>query len=150
MPLEECLIGYRVLRLLFPHTRSRMLAACTPGSAASGNPRSSWLRSEKENDMNGAHSVIRLAMLAALLVCATTVWAERGVLEFNTDRLGGDFTEFVIPAGIDNPFVCQEACLGIARCRSWTYVKATRTCFLKTTVPVATVDTCCISGKRNP
>jgi hypothetical protein len=68
-------------------------------------------------------NVIRLIAISAMLVFATNARAERGVLEWDTDRPGSDIANFGLPGG--NPFLCQELCLGAPGCLAWTYVVAT-------------------------
>ncbi len=74
-----------------------------------------------------------------------------GDLEWNTDRPGSDYTRFNLP--VDNPQMCQVACGGDPRCQAFTYVRVgvqgpRARCWLKTAVPGATSNSCCISGVK--
>jgi hypothetical protein len=72
-------------------------------------------------------------------------------IEPGINRRGGDYHSFDLPAA--RPELCQEACARDSRCRAWTYVNpgvqgpAPR-CWLKSTVPAATRETCCTSGVK--
>jgi hypothetical protein len=77
--------------------------------------------------------------------------ASKYKLEPDINRYGDDYHEFV-PATA-NPDLCAEACEKGARCKSWTWVKAelegpTGHCWLKSGIPEATKDTCCVSGLK--
>jgi hypothetical protein len=62
----------------------------------------------------------------------------------NHDLPGGDYRNFDITGGAD---ACRTACLRDDKtCRAWTYVKATRHCWLKNSVPAARSNDCCTSG----
>ena len=72
-------------------------------------------------------------------------------MERDTDRPGGgDFRHLSPPQ--DDPALCRDACRDDAHCRSWTYVKPNTiqgpgaNCWLKTGVPPAVANDCCISG----
>ncbi len=71
-------------------------------------------------------------------------------MEMDTDRPWNDFSDFVPKA--NDPALCQTACKQDARCKAWTYVRRGaqgRTqphCYLKSPVPDAHHDSCCISG----
>lgn len=62
-----------------------------------------------------------------------------GDLEWDIDRQGSDYAEFVLEAA--DPTVCQERCQLDDRCRAWTYVKENTVkgpkprCYLKSDVP---------------
>jgi len=74
-------------------------------------------------------------------------------MEQDTDRAGGDFRH-VVPTG-DDPALCQQACQEDAQCQAWTYVKPNTVqgpqpnCWLKSGVPPATHNTCCVSGVKH-
>ncbi len=70
-------------------------------------------------------------------------------MEANSDRIGHDYVNFKVPTG--GPAVCQVACKGDARCKSWTYVKPgvyepTGRCWLKAKAPPGRPNQCCVSG----
>jgi hypothetical protein len=70
--------------------------------------------------------------------------------EVGVDRWGADYRHFSLAAsnGADN---CAQACAADKRCRSWTFVMPgvvgpQALCRLKSAVPHAKEDPCCISG----
>jgi hypothetical protein len=70
-------------------------------------------------------------------------------LEMNTDRSGGDFSDFNISPGV--PEVCQAACARDSRCQSFTfappgYVGSSAHCWLKSSVPPASTNEALVSG----
>ncbi|MCL4764731.1 MAG: hypothetical protein KJZ80_00680 [Hyphomicrobiaceae bacterium] len=72
-------------------------------------------------------------------------------LEWNVDRLGGDYANFPVAA---DPRHCQAACQQDQRCRAWTYVQPgvqgpQPRCWLKHVVPQPLARNCCISGVKN-
>jgi Ca-activated chloride channel family protein len=80
--------------------------------------------------------------------------ADASGMEQDTDRPGGGDFRHVIPAS-DNPALCQKACQDDTQCKSWTYVKPNTVqgprpnCWLKTGMPPATHNTCCVSGVKH-
>jgi hypothetical protein len=87
-------------------------------------------------------------VLTSLLIVVTMSGAALAV-EVDTDRPGLDYRSFDIDQ--TNPGPCESACTAEARCRAWTYVKPgvqgpRARCWLKSAVPQATVNACCISG----
>ncbi|OPY16413.1 MAG: hypothetical protein A4E69_00240 [Syntrophus sp. PtaB.Bin138] len=70
-------------------------------------------------------------------------------MESNMDRPGMNLKNFNLPS--PDPKICQDACKQETACRAWTYVKpgvqsqAAR-CLLKSGVPTAVPNTCCVSG----
>ncbi len=80
----------------------------------------------------------------------TPITADANVMEPDTDRPWNDFRHF-IPAAAD-PALCQQACQADTRCKAWTYVKPNTVqgpgpnCYLKSPAPVASHNTCCVSG----
>jgi len=78
--------------------------------------------------------------------------ADADGLEQNTDRPRRDF-KHIIPAS-DDAVLCQKACQDDARCKAWTYVKPNTlqgsrpNCWLKTSVPPAVPNSCCVSGTK--
>jgi len=81
--------------------------------------------------------------------------ADNDGLEQDTDRPGGGDFRHIVPTS-DDPALCQQACLNDAQCKAWTYVKPHTiqgdlpNCWLKTGVPPATHNTCCVSGVKLP
>jgi hypothetical protein len=74
-----------------------------------------------------------------------------GSLEENTDRMGMNLRNFDLSS--PDPLLCQQACAEEASCKAFTYVKpgyqgANARCYLKSGVPDATNNECCISGVR--
>jgi 1-phosphatidylinositol phosphodiesterase len=71
--------------------------------------------------------------------------------EPNTDRPGGDYRGFDLAA--PRPELCRDACWGDARCRAFTYVRPgaqgpNARCALKSVVPPARSNDCCLSGVK--
>ena len=72
-------------------------------------------------------------------------------LEMNVNRNGADYRDFAPPRA--DPAVCAEACANESRCRAWTWVNSalegpTGHCWLKSRVPPAEGDECCVSGLK--
>lgn len=72
-------------------------------------------------------------------------------LESDVDRPGQDITSWDLPR--PDPMTCQQACAKDASCRAFTYVKPNyqgthARCWLKSSVPQAHADRCCISGAK--
>jgi len=68
----------------------------------------------------------------------------------NTDLPGGDINRLSVPSltYVD----CENKCAENRRCSTWTYVKAgiqgpNPVCYLKSTLPKATANNCCTSGR---
>jgi hypothetical protein len=74
-------------------------------------------------------------------------------MEWNTDRLGADYTFFPLPT--DNPKQCEDACRFDEKCRSWTYVKPNTIrepapmCYLKNAIPPSQDNPSCVSGTKS-
>ena len=67
-------------------------------------------------------------------------------LEENIDRPGRDYKHF--PLSSSDPELCREECrtdTGL-KCKAFTYVKQTNTCWLKDEIPLAKLNSCCVSG----
>jgi hypothetical protein len=67
------------------------------------------------------------------------------------DLPGSDYRNFDLPR--PRPRFCQEACLADQSCRAWTFVRMgtlgpLASCWLKSQVPEARPDSCCVSGAR--
>lgn len=72
-------------------------------------------------------------------------------LESNTDRPGQNYR--VLDLEVADPSLCGQACMGDSRCRAYTYVKPgvqgpKARCWLKTGVPSAQTNPCCVSGVK--
>jgi hypothetical protein len=67
------------------------------------------------------------------------------------DLPGFDYRSFDLPR--PRPRLCQAACLSDERCFAWTFVKPDMfgpfpRCWLKSRVPAAQSNPCCVSGTR--
>jgi hypothetical protein len=74
-----------------------------------------------------------------------------GSLGENTDRMGMNLESFDLSS--PDPLICQQACADNPDCKSFTYVKpgyqgTDARCYLKSSVPDATSNDCCISGVK--
>ena len=72
-------------------------------------------------------------------------------LEPNTNRAGQDYKSFELTDA--QPYLCQKACVDDPSCKAFTYVKpgiqgARAMCWLKSAVPAASADSCCVSGVK--
>jgi PAN domain-containing protein len=72
-------------------------------------------------------------------------------LQVDVDMPGFDYGNFDLPK--PSARLCQEACFNDERCRAWTFVHpaiygARSACWLKSRVPEAQPNRCCISGTR--
>lgn len=93
---------------------------------------------------------LQTVRLATPVVAATAV-AVTATLEQDSNRPGMDYTSFNLASA--DPRLCQQACEREARCQSFTYVKpgvqgSSARCWLKTGVPAARRDSCCVSGVK--
>ena len=94
-----------------------------------------------------------LPAIALVGLVAGSVAVANGIaLEYKTDRPGSDYRDFDLPRGAQ-PEACQEACEFDDQCRAFTYVRAGvqsdfPRCWLKSSVPPARADDCCVSGAR--
>lgn len=79
---------------------------------------------------------------------------QAGFFEMNIDRPGGDLRSIDLRDA--RPEACRDLCLAEPACRSWTYVKPSKSpfalpfakCWLKNAVPASVPSDCCISGIR--
>jgi hypothetical protein len=84
----------------------------------------------------------------------TTARAAEVLVEPGTNRGGSDYRNFEVGNADlrDQPELnCQAACQKEGQCKAWTYVKAgvqgpNGRCWLKTAVPAAQANNCCVSG----
>jgi hypothetical protein len=94
--------------------------------------------------------------------CCTSGVIAREV-ESNTDRPGSDIAEIAGgPVNQPGGAKCQAACEANSRCKAWTFVMPKKfspnivsygKCYLKSPVPAARTDKCCVSGvvdRRDP
>ena len=93
------------------------------------------------------HFIRACAWLFAVC-CAAASFAQVSI-EPGTDRMGGDYKGFAV----SDPASCQKACETDPACKAFTFVKAgvkgpQAMCFLKSTIPPSTPDSCCTSGAR--
>ena len=71
--------------------------------------------------------------------------------EYDTDRPGGDYTNFDLPNA--DPQLCAARCAGDAQCQAWTYVipgaqGSSARCWLKNAVPPSAARDFTVSGVR--
>ena len=74
-----------------------------------------------------------------------------GSIENNIDRPGMDYQNFDLSSA--NPSLCENACNADPNCKAFTYVRpgyqgANARCWLKSGVPDAVSNSCCISGAK--
>jgi hypothetical protein len=72
-------------------------------------------------------------------------------IEYGKNRPGGDYSHF--PMTIPEPQLCRAACAGDPMCKAWTFVNPGvqglfAQCWLKSSVPPAVTDSCCVSGTK--
>ncbi|OGF66381.1 MAG: hypothetical protein A2Y62_12455 [Candidatus Fischerbacteria bacterium RBG_13_37_8] len=84
-----------------------------------------------------------------ILICAIFAVAQSGTFEENTDRPGMNLSNFDLSS--PDPLLCQNECNDEPECKAWTYVKPgiqgpNARCWLKTGIPDAIPNDCCISG----
>ncbi len=87
------------------------------------------------------HIAMIFGCVAAMNIAVNSYAA--GDLEWNTDRIGGDYKSFYLP--VDNPLLCKEACAGEPKCKTATYAPSgvmgdEAYCWLKSSVPNPIVD----------
>ncbi len=73
-------------------------------------------------------------------------------VEEGSDRPGSDYANFNLPS--PDYGLCERACNNDGRCQAWTYVRPgvqgpTARCWLKTAVPPARANQCCVSGTKS-
>lgn len=89
------------------------------------------------------------SMLVGMLIATST--ASAAPVEYGKNRPGGDFTHFALSA--PDADLCRQACMGNPQCKAWTFVNPglqgpEPMCWLKSTVPAAVTDACCVSGTK--
>jgi hypothetical protein len=72
--------------------------------------------------------------------------------EDNTDRRGSDYKDFDLSQA--NWELCRDACANDGNCQAYTFVRpgvqgSSARCWLKSSVPAGSRDSCCISGVKN-
>jgi hypothetical protein len=102
------------------------------------------------------------AVLAAIAVGCTIVQSDPGTpgyvssgtatLEVNVERQGSDYRSFDVASG--RPEECRDTCVTEPPCVAFTFVNPgiqgpSARCWLKSAVPAATANPCCISGVKN-
>lgn len=90
-----------------------------------------------------------ITILVGLLLYCSPVTA--AAMEQNTDRPGMDYGNFWLPN--PDPRLCEKACGEDKRCAAFTFVKPgiqgpKARCWLKSSVPAARPNDCCISGVK--
>ena len=83
---------------------------------------------------------------------AGSVRADSVTIEFDADRPGSDIQNFDLNSN-GTALDCLNVCRSNSSCRAYTYVKAgvqgtLPRCWLKSRVPAAGYNACCISGFR--
>lgn len=95
----------------------------------------------------------RVLAAAALLLNALPALGfadSKPSIEANTSRWGSDYRRFALATG--GAEACAAACQQDSKCQAWSYVKAgasgsaSAVCRLKSAVPKAASDPCCVSG----
>ncbi len=90
-----------------------------------------------------------LTILAGTLVSFGVANADP--IEYGKNRPGGDFTHFSLI--MPNAELCRQACVINPVCKAWTFVNPgvqgpQAQCWLKSSIPAAQVDPCCVSGTK--
>jgi len=91
------------------------------------------------------------ACLLVLAVAAAALTPRASLAQSNFDRIGGDYLRAPLSSG--DPNDCALMCERDRRCRSWTFSyprspEEGAICWLKSTVPQRTPNSCCVSGVR--
>jgi hypothetical protein len=74
------------------------------------------------------------------------------VLEVNVDRPGGDYRSFDLASA--RPEECRDTCLVEPQCVAFTFMSPgvqgpSARCWLKSTAPAQSPNSCCVSGVKN-
>jgi hypothetical protein len=85
------------------------------------------------------------------VVAVDPVLTPQGNLEYDTNRPGADYRNFELAQA--DPAICRNECANDSTCRAFTYVKpgvqgAKARCWLKSDVPNASANNCCVSGVK--
>lgn len=94
----------------------------------------------------------RVLMILAMAV-STAIGPVAHGADGNTNRVGGDYRSFDLATSIGGYSSCESACMSESRCKAWTFVKSgiqgpKARCWLKSTVPPASANGCCVSGVK--
>ena len=94
------------------------------------------------------HMLIAMLFVTALAFPPASM--AQSPMEENVERPGADYLNLVLEQG-SPPRFCRDACQNDERCHSWTYVRPgagdpNPRCFLKSQVPEARPNPCCVSG----
>ena len=100
-------------------------------------------------DMSGARLLGACLVTLALFASAGASTPARA--QANFDRPGGDYQSSRVPTG--DPADCALVCERDRHCRAWSFNYPTdlvtgALCWLKSSVPARTADSCCVSGVR--
>jgi PAN domain len=85
---------------------------------------------------------MRTYVLVTSIALASIVCEARAQGVPNTDMPGGDYVNFQANTAL----ACHNSCAGEPRCKAWSWVKATTTCFLKDRLSNVVHTNCCIAG----
>src|SRR5262245_12872272 len=83
---------------------------------------------------------MRIILIGALIALLPSGVAARD----NVDLPGNDYRNFSAPSAN----LCRNSCAGDLKCKAWTWVKASKTCFLKDPLPQMVRNNCCSGGAR--
>jgi len=93
--------------------------------------------------------VIGRVKCSAMMPATLPIPTVKEAMESNIDRPGMNYKNFNLSS--PDPKLCQNSCIQDKACKAWTYVKPgvqgqDARCWLKSGVPSAVKNTCCISG----
>jgi len=85
-------------------------------------------------------------------IAVDPVLTPQGDLEYDTNRPGSDYRGFELSQA--DPGICRNECANDSTCKAFTYVKpgvqgANARCWLKSDVPQASPNSCCVSGIKS-
>jgi hypothetical protein len=103
-------------------------------------------------DRRATGVMVMVTMIAGCVISAPvgpSVAPISGSLEYQVDRPGSDYRSFDLPE--PRPDLCLAACTNEWQCLAFTYVQPgvqgpSPRCWLKSAIPDATPNPCCISG----
>lgn len=129
--------------------QSQLTSNYRVGAGTEGNVNSA-LTTDSELYMIQLQSIVSQRQQAVQLTTQIiTAQNEPFRLEYNSDRLGGDYGQ----RATVSPEACRTICSADGNCQAFTFVKppaglSTGQCFLKRTVPTPVGNGCCVSAKR--